>query len=383
MLTIDTKVGTPTIVDGNEFKAPAPIAADPKPETPVKTERTEPTGLIPGVGSPAPARHSSSTNGSGKVLATPATRKLARDLGVDVSRVRATGDNGRVTSEDVRAAAGGAALSKLVPEDREPMAIPQVAPRDAEWRHTPTQLGPLTLIQALADDERVPFRGVRKKIAENMARSKQTAAHFTYVDECDMTDLVALRGRAKKRAEERGVKLSFLPFIVKAVVAGLKKYPIINSTLDLEKNEIVLRKRYHIGVAAASEAGLIVPVIKDADKKSVFDIARELGELSEKAKNGKATREELTGSTFTISSLGSLGGLLATPIINFPEVAILGVHKIKPTPVVRDGQIVVREMTNFSISLDHRIVDGYEGALFLQHVIELLTDPSLLFLEMV
>src|SRR5260370_38858938 len=198
-----------------------------------------------------------------------------------------------------------------------------------------------------------------------------------------MTELVGLRKRGKARAEERGLKVSFLPFIIKAVVAGLKKYPIVNSTLDENKNEIVLRKRYHVGVAAATAEGLIVPVVKDADQRSLFDIAKTLDELSEKARLGKATRDDLTGSTFTISSLGSLGGVLATPIINFPEVAILGVHKIKATPVVRDGQIVVREMMNLSISLDHRVVDGYEGAQFLQHVIELLQDPTLMFIEMV
>jgi pyruvate dehydrogenase E2 component (dihydrolipoamide acetyltransferase) len=304
---------------------------------------------------------------AGKVLAAPATRKLARDLGVDLSSVRATGPNGRVTHDDVRAAANGAGRGHVEPAGG---GVPARA------------YAPLP-VQADASDERVPFRGVRKKIAENMHRSRQTAAHFTYVEECDMTELVSLRKRAKARAEERGLKLSFLPFIVKAVCAGLKQYPIVNATLDENKNEIVLRKRYHIGVAAATADGLIVPVLRDADSRSLFDIAKSLDELSEKARNGKATREELTGSTFTISSLGTLGGVLATPIINFPEVAILGVHKIKATPVVRDGQIVVRDMMNLSISLDHRIVDGYEGAQFLQHVIALLEDPTLMFMEMV
>src|SRR5262249_27646532 len=153
---------------------------------------------------------------------------------------------------------------------------------------------------------------------------------------------------AKKRAEERGVKLSYLPFIIKAVVAGLKKYPIVNATLDEAAGEIVLRKRYHIGIATASDTGLIVPVVKDADRKSVFDIARELDQLAARVREGKASRDDLTGSTFTISSLGQLGGVLATPIINFPEVAILGVHKIKQAPAVRDGQIVIREIGNFS-----------------------------------
>jgi pyruvate dehydrogenase E2 component (dihydrolipoamide acetyltransferase) len=306
------------------------------------------------------------TASSGKVLATPATRKLARDLGVDLAAVSATGENGRITKEDVQAHAQGGTTSHA--------GGPQIATARA-YAPQPT---------ARAEgDERVPFRGVRKKIAENMHRSRQTAAHFTYVEECDMTELVALRKRAKKRAEERGLKLSFLPFIVKAVCAGLKKFPIVNSTLDEQAQEIVLRKRYHVGVAAASDAGLIVPVLKDADQMSLFDMAAKLDELSEKAKTGKASRDELTGSTFTISSLGTLGGVLATPIINYPEVAILGVHKIKQAPVVRDGQIVIRDVMNLSISLDHRIVDGYEGAQFLQHVIGLLEDPTLMFMEMV
>ena len=311
---------------------------------------------------------------AGKVLATPATRKLAREMGVDLSRVRGSGENGRITNEDVRGAAGGAAVARA-PEPVRPVAAA------AERLVAPIEPAPVHVISA--GDERIPFRGLRKKIAENMARSKRTAAHFTYVDDCDVTELVALRARAKRRAEERGIKLSYLPFIIKAVVAGLKKYPIVNSTLDEEKGEIVLRKSYHIGVAAASEAGLIVPVVRDADQKSLFDIAKELQDLSEKAKSGKASREELTGSTFTISSLGTLGGVLATPIINYPEVAVLGVHKIRATPVVRDGQIVIREMQNFAISLDHRVVDGYEGALFLNHVLELLADPTLMFMELV
>jgi pyruvate dehydrogenase E2 component (dihydrolipoamide acetyltransferase) len=308
------------------------------------------------------AQHASA---GGKVLATPATRKLARDLGVDLSSVRASGPNGRVTHDDVRAAKNGGGA----------MGASGSAQTARAYAPLPTQ--------AEVSDERVPFRGVRKKIAENMHRSRQTAAHFTYVEECDMTELVALRKRAKARAEERGIKLSFLPFIIKAVCAGLKKFPMVNATLDEAKQEVVLRKRYHVGVAAATADGLIVPVVKDADHKSLFEIARSLDELSEKTRAGKASRDDLTGSTFTISSLGTLGGVLATPIINFPEVAILGVHKIKATPVVRDGQIVIREMMNLSISLDHRIVDGYEGAQFLQHVISLLEDPTLMFMEMV
>ena len=351
MVTID--------VAGGNGAAAAAAAGKPAASAPGKIEVVQATAS-PGSGA---AR-------SSRVLATPATRKLARELGVELDSLDGSGPHGRVTMEDVKARAGDETTT-TARASHQPAPASRSTPPAAVA--TPRREG----------DERVPFRGVRKKIAENMHRSKSTAAHFTYVEECDATELSSVRARAKKRAEERGVKLSFLPFIIKAVVAGLKKFPIVNSTLDEQSQEIVLRKQYHIGVAAATAEGLTVPVVKDADKKSIFEIARELEALSEKTRTGKASRDDLTGSTFTISSLGALGGVLATPIINFPEVAVLGVHKLKQTPVVRDGQIVIRDIMNFSISLDHRIVDGYEGAMFLQHVIELLQDPTTMFLEMI
>jgi pyruvate dehydrogenase E2 component (dihydrolipoamide acetyltransferase) len=320
-----------------------------------------------------------------KVLATPATRQMARSIGVDIRTVSGTGPGGRITKADVAAAAQRgrpAAPPSAFAETRPAAYQPAPTPAPAPVAAAPAPAAPPPVEIAVSrDDERIPFRGVRKKIAENMLRSKQSAAHFTYVEECDVTDLVEVRKRAQKRAAERGIKLSFLPFIVKAVVSGLKKFPIVNSTHDVARDEIVLRKSYHIGVAAATDAGLIVPVVRDADKLSLFQIAERLEQLAERTRTGKASREELTGSTFTISSLGKLGGVLATPIINFPEVAVLGVHKIKETPAVRDGQIVIRQVMNLSISLDHR-VDGYEGAKFLQHVVSLLEDPTLLFMEL-
>ncbi len=321
----------------------------------------------------ASAAASGPARSGGKVLATPATRQLARNLGVDLRAVTGSGPGGRVEKSDVQAAAA--------PKEAPAKAAP--APKAAAPAAPVRAAAPAPEVASQVGDERIPFRGVRRKIADNLLRSKQSAAHFTYVEECDVTELVALRARAKKRAAERGIKLSFLPFIIKAVVSGLKKYPIVNATLDVERDEIVLRKSYHVGVAAATESGLIVPVLKNADRLSLFDIAGGLEPLAERVRTGKASRDELTGSTFTISSLGALGGVLATPIINFPEVAILGVHKIRETPAVRDGQIVIRQIMNLSISLDHRIVDGYEGAKFLQHVVGLLEDPTLMFMELV
>jgi pyruvate dehydrogenase E2 component (dihydrolipoamide acetyltransferase) len=224
---------------------------------------------------------------------------------------------------------------------------------------------------------------MRKRIAENMTRSKFTATHFTYVEEIDMTELVAVRERAKERAAERGVRLTYLPFIIKAVVAGLKKWPQLNASLDETTQEIVRKRYYHIGIAAQGPNGLAVSVLRDADRRSIFDIAREIERLGEAVREGTATRDDLTGSTFTISSLGKLGGVMATPIINFPEVGVLGVHKMEERPAVRGGQIVARWLMNLSISLDHRLVDGWDGAMFLQDVKALLEDPTTMFMEMI
>src|SRR5262245_54952804 len=292
-----------------------------------------------------------------KVLATPATRRLARELGVEIGRGPATGKHGRVTTDDVKRF--------------------QQQPAPGATRHAPVA------IARSGDEERIPLRGMRKRIAETMARSVHTAAHFTYVEEVDMTELVAVRERAKTRATERGVRLNYLPFIVKAVVSGLKKWPQLNASLDDTTEEIVRKHYYHIGIAAQGPQGLAVSVVRDADKRSIFDLSKEIDRLGEAVRAGTATREELTGSTFTISSLGKLGGVLATPIINFPEVAIVGVHKIEEKPAVRDGKIVARHLMNLSISIDHRLADGWDGAMFLQDVKTLLEDPTTMFMEMV
>ena len=235
---------------------------------------------------------------------------------------------------------------------------------------------------ASAADEYVPFRGMRRRIAEGMVKSNTTAVHYTYVEQIDVTKLVALREQAKKAAAAEGVQLSYLPFIVKAVLRALRKFPIVNAELDEGNSRIILKKRYSIGIATATDQGLTVPVVHDADKLSLLDIAAEISRVSEAARTGKASREELTGSTFTITSLGQIGGVLATPILNYPEVGILGVHAIRKTPVVDENDnIRVGHLMNLSVSLDHRVVDGYEGASFLQEVKRYLEDPTLLLLS--
>jgi pyruvate dehydrogenase E2 component (dihydrolipoamide acetyltransferase) len=317
-----------------------------------------------------------------KPLATPATRKMARDMNVDLKLVPPTGSQGRITKEDVENFMQGApTLRPVTPPKSTLNAPPQQTSRDpvritapAPSFHGAGGAGPL--------EERVPFTGLRRRIATRMALSKHTAAHFTFVEECDVTQLKSLRSRLRGRAEAEGVKLTYLPFIVKACVAALKRHPILNSALDESSNELVYRRYYNIGVAAATEAGLIVPVVKDADQKTLLEIARDIDRVSADARAGKVRAEDLSGGTFTITSLGAQGGLFATPILNFPEVGILGVHRMKERPVVRDGQIVIGDVMLLSLSFDHRIVDGHVGAAFAYEVIGYLEDPDKLLLEM-
>jgi len=312
-------------------------------------------GVAPAVAAPVVA---AAPPPSAPVLATPATRKLAREMGVNISSVRGSGPAGRITHEDVRGAQAGGSRKRAA------------TPRPPRVSDSP-------------DDVRVPFRGLRRKIAERMALSKQKAAHFTYVEEVDATALVTFRTRANARLASQGQKLSFLPFIVKATVEALKHFPQINATLDEATSEIVQRRSYHIGIASATTEGLMVPVLRDADKLSLIDLGKEVDRLASVTKSGKATLHDLTGSTFTITSLGTLGGLFATPVINFPEVAILAVHKIEKRPVVVDDKIEIREMVNLSISVDHRLVDGHEAAAFVAMIKESLETPGLLFLDSV
>ncbi|MFV1959825.1 MAG: dihydrolipoamide acetyltransferase family protein, partial [Planctomycetota bacterium] len=230
-------------------------------------------------------------------------------------------------------------------------------------------------------DETIPLRGMRARIAEQMVRSKQLAPHFTYADECDMTEVARLREAAKPLAAERGVHLTFLPFLVKALVAAVRKHPVVNSVVDEENQAYVMRGDCHVGIATDTEAGLMVPVVKYAGRRSVLDLAAEIQHLTALARSRRIALEDLKGGTISITSAGSIGGILATPILNHPEVAILGVYRIQDRPVVRDGEIVIRKMTNLSITLDHRIVDGASAARFMNDLIRYLETPGLLLLD--
>jgi pyruvate dehydrogenase E2 component (dihydrolipoamide acetyltransferase) len=318
-----------------------------------------------------------------KALATPAVRALARELDIDINAVAGSGPGGRVTKDDLaelRSATNG--------HGRPELGARPAADLASGLRASAAAGAPAAAPVALraepggAADERVPLRGVRKRIAENMARSKRTAAHFTFVEQCDVTELARVKERIAVAAREEGVKVTFLPFVVKAVVAALRRHPKLNATMDDAKGELVLHHRYDIGVASATDAGLVVPVLRSADRLSVVELAREVDRLAQDAKAGRARPEDMGRSTFTITSLGALGGMFATPVLNYPEVGILGIHRIRPTPVVRDGEVVVRDVMHVSITSDHRVVDGHEAAAFCYEVIRALEDPSLLFMHM-
>ncbi|HRG96666.1 MAG TPA: dihydrolipoamide acetyltransferase family protein [Polyangiaceae bacterium] len=384
---LDVAAGAPSPSPAPSHAAPSHAAPDPGPAATAVGDIRE---SLPGMGRPAlpPAQPAASGYFNERPLATPATRKLARDRGVNLSEVPPTGPQGRVTKADVEAfAVRAAAPPENAIETARPAAPAAAPPSGAPAAAHAPAARELVKIPSLSDgsaalEERVPFAGMRRKISARMAQSKHTAAHFTFVEECDAGALRALRERMKAQAASAGVKLSFLPFFVKAVVAALKKHPILNSALDESTNELVYRKVYNIGIAASTDAGLIVPVVKHADRKSLLEIARDIERLAGDAKAGKSKAEDLSGSTFTITSLGAQGGLFATPIINFPEVGILGIHQMKEKPVVRDGQIVIGQVMLLSLSFDHRIVDGHVGAAFAYDIIGYLENPDRLFLEM-
>ncbi|RZA08681.1 MAG: 2-oxo acid dehydrogenase subunit E2 [Proteobacteria bacterium] len=291
------------------------------------------------------------------VQAAPAVRQAAREKGIDLSMVRGTGPQGRVLLEDLDNQQGGSSGGGV-----------GVSRGERGQRHS----------------EHVPVRGVRRKIIEKMAQSKRTAAHFTYVEEIDMTELNEFRARLKPAAEKRGTKITFMPFIIQATVVGLKDFPDLNATL-IEENgaakEIIYKKYYNIGVAVDTENGLTVPNIKDADCKGIWELSSDVMAIAKKARDNKLVPADFQEGTFTITNAGNIGGLFATPVINYPEVAILGVHQMKKRPVVIGNEIKIRDIMYLSISLDHRVVDGAVAARFMNRVKELLEDPKILMME--
>ncbi len=316
----------------------------------------------------------------GRVLATPATRKLARELGVDIAQVQGSGPAGRVNDDDVRAFAEGGAPAAAPAEETQDAKTAPTQPSQPSGTGESVSTMPSAperpRVRGEQQEDRVPLRGMRRRISDHMREAKDTAAHFTYVDELDVTELVSVRESLKETAKEQGVKLTYLPFIVKACVAALKNHPYVNASLDHENEEIVFKHYYNIGVATATEQGLMVPVVKNADMMSMLEIAAEIERLSGLAREGKIGPDDLQGGTFTITSLGAQGGMLSTPVVNTPESAILGIHEIKKKPAVVDDEIVIRQQMMLALSFDHRLVDGHVGAAFAKDVKAFLENPK-------
>lgn len=310
------------------------------------------------------ASSAAANSAASKVLATPVTRRMAREHGLDLAGINGSGPQGRVTKADVVAAIEGSGASGPAANV---VAVKPSAP-----------------LASVKGDQRVPLRGLRKKIAEKMVKSKTLMPHFTFVEEMDATELVALRKRINEGLAAAGdpLKVSFLPFLTKALIAALRKFPDLNANFDEASQELIVRGEYNIGIAASTPDGLTVPVVKNADRHSVRELASEIARLGAAAREKKLKMDELTGGTFTITSLGQTGGLFATPIINHPEVAILGVHRMRKRPVVVNDEIVVREMMHLSLSFDHRVIDGSVGAEFTYEIIRNLERPEMLWLEM-
>jgi pyruvate dehydrogenase E2 component (dihydrolipoamide acetyltransferase) len=319
-----------------------------------------PASPVPEASRPPPA---GASREPAKVLATPVTRRMAREHGIDLGEIAGTGPQGRVLKADLMAALEAGPQGTPAPARERPRLVP--VPRAAQ-------------------DERIPLRGLRKKIAEKMVRSKFTAPHSTFVEEVDFTELVRLRQRLNQALAASGedTKLSFLPFLCKALIPVMRRFPALNANFDDAAQELVVRASFNFGIATSTEDGLTVPVVKEVDRLTLRQLAAEIARLAAAAREKRLTLEDLSGGSFTITSLGTSGGLLALPILNYPEVAILGVHRIRRRPAVVDEQVVIRDMANVSLSFDHRVIDGLVAADATYALVNHLEHPETLFLEM-
>jgi len=357
--------------------APARAAAAPKPA---------PAASAAPAATAAPAAAGARRADGGPAPAAPSTRRLARELKVDLATVAGSGPGGRITDDDVRAAAGGggsAATSRAA-------ATPAASSAPAE-RTAPTgparplapvglQPPPLPRFEQWGPVERVPLSHLRRTIAERMALSAALIPHVTHFDRADITDLEAVVRDGFEPARAKGIYLTLTSFVLKAVTTALVKHPVFNASLDPGAGELVLKRHYHLGVAVATDRGLIVPVLRDVDQKPVLDLARELAALAQRVREGKAALDDLRGGTFTVTNIGALGGTGAIPIINYPEVAILALARARLEPVVRAGAIVPRLMLPLTLTFDHRVADGADGARFAAEIVALLESPGRLLL---
>ncbi len=390
------------ITDGSK----APAKAEEK-----KEEKKAVGALAAGAVTPQARTMGGFEGGNGKVPAAPAVRRLARELGIDLTQIPGSGPAGRVLNEDVRSYAAGKLEGHFQSAPQTTQAQP--SSNSAQSTSAPakaTGVPPCSLKDKYGDSsaerkpldvggggglpaadlpdftkygavERVPLKSIRRKIAENMTISWSRIPHVTHFDEADVTSFEPLRIKHDPKVNEQGGRLTLTVLTLKAVVSGLKKYPQFNASLDEKNGEIVFKHYFNIGIAVATERGLIVPVIKNVDQKSIIELARELKDIAEKTRTGKIELDRLQGGTFTITNIGAIGGTSMSPMINYPECAILGMARAADKPVVRQGKIEIGTIMPLALSFDHRIADGAEAAYFVRHIIERLEDPFTLLLE--
>ncbi|UCF66575.1 MAG: 2-oxo acid dehydrogenase subunit E2 [Acidobacteriota bacterium] len=364
-LTVGEVIARIETGDGAASAAPAaaPPAVAQRESAPADSEAAPaPAAMVP----PQPAAPAGPRRGP--VPAAPATRRLARELGLDIAQIPGSGPAGRVTREDVqRFAAGGLEpVTAVAPDDES--AGTGAAPSGIPF----FELEPMPDFSQYGAIETKPVRSIRRKVARKLATSMIVVPHVALMDDADVTELEVFR-RRERRTDER--RLSLLPFVVKAITECLKEHRMFNASLDPQREEIIYKQFYNIGFAADTPRGLIVPVVRDADKKSIIEISAEIYELAVKARDGKIEVKDLQGSTFTITNIGPLGGTRLVPTINYPEVAILGMGRAKPQPVVRDGQIVARTILPLTLAFDHRVADGADSARFMSALVRRLSDP--------
>jgi pyruvate dehydrogenase E2 component (dihydrolipoamide acetyltransferase) len=356
LLSIEAEGEIPTPAHGHHEED------EPKVEEP-KEEKTE----------AKPAETTENNDPNKRVIAMPSVRKYAREKGVNIREVAGSGNNGRVLKADIDTFLSG---DQSTAQQAETVQATEAAKPAAEKK----PVTPYVPVNGELET-REKMSGIRKAISNAMVNSKHTAPHVTLMDEIDVTDLVAHRKKFKAAAADKGIKLTYLPYVVKALTSALREYPTLNASMDDSTDEIVYKHYYNIGIAADTDKGLLVPVVSNADRKSIFSISQEINELAGKARDGKLSPDEMKGGSCTITNIGSAGGQWFTPVINHPEVAILGIGRIAEKAVVRDGEIVVAPVLALSLSFDHRVIDGATAQNALNHIKRLLNDPQLLIME--
>lgn len=357
IITFETDAEPPADAHGGgEEEEPA---EEPKAEEKEETAETQ----------AEPSKQQEEVDENRRIIAMPSVRKYAREKGADIRKVTGTGKNGRILKEDIDSFLSG---DQKVAEDTATPEKTETTEKQSVPAYTPAQSDAET---------REKMSGIRKAISKAMVNSKHTAPHVTLMDEIDVTDLVAHRKKFKAVGQEKGIKLTYLPYVVKALTSALREYPILNASLDDANEEIVYKHYFNIGIAADTDKGLLVPVVKDADRKSIFAISDEINQLATKAREGTLSSDEMKGASSTITNIGSAGGQWFTPVINHPEVAILGLGRIQEKAIVKDGEIVVAPVLALSLSFDHRIIDGATAQHALNHIKRLLNDPQLIVME--